>query len=131
MYKISKISVYILGIIGAILWIALAGFADGNDINNAPMQWMFIISYILLAIAILMATISGAKNIMSSPKALKKTLLYTGVFVVIVLVSYLLAMGESNTTEHWVSTGLIAFYILTAIATGLLIFTGVKNALIK
>ena len=95
------------------------------------MNWMFIISYVLILISILAAIASGAKNIISSPKALKKTLLYTGVFVAIFIVSYILAMGETNTTERWVSTGLIAFYILAAFAIGLLAFTGVKNALTK
>lgn len=131
MYNISKISVGVLGIIGVILWISLISFVDASDINNAPMNWMFIISYVLIAISIIAAVASGAKNILSSPKALKKTLLYTGVFVVILIVSYVLAMGETNTTEHWVSTGLIAFYILAAFAIGLLAFTGVKNALTK
>lgn len=131
MYNISKISAYVLGIIGAILWICLVSFADTKDVGNAPMQWMFVIAYILVAAAVIAAIVSGAKNILSSPAALKKTLIYTGVFAGIVLVSYLLALGETNTTELLVSTGLIAFYILTVIAAGLLVFTGVKNALTK
>lgn len=130
MYKISKIGVYALGVIGLFLWIGLVSFVDSSK-DNAPMNWMFIVSYVLLAIAIIAAVVSGTKNIVSSPAALKKTLIYTGVFAVIGIVSYVFALGETNTTERLVSTGLIAFYILAIIAAGLLVFTGVKNALTK
>ncbi len=130
MYKISKIGVYALGAISLLLWIGLVSFVDSSK-DNAPMNLMFIVSYVLLVIAIVAAVVSGAKNIASSPAALKKTLIYTGVFAVIAIVSYVLALGETDTTERLVSTGLIAFYILTVIAAGLLVFTGVKNALTK
>lgn len=129
MYKISKIGALVLGVIGALLWIVLVTSTNTQDVQNAPMQWMFVISYALLAIAILVAVISGAKNILANPKALKKTLIYTGAFVVIVGLSYAFASGES--TEKLVSTGLISFYILTIVAVALLIFSGIKGALTK
>ncbi|MDO5105470.1 hypothetical protein [Capnocytophaga sp.] len=129
MYKISKIGALVLGVIGALLWIVLVTSTNTQDVQNAPMQWMFVISYALLAIAILVAIVSGAKNILANPKALKKTLIYTGAFVVIVGLSYAFASGES--TEKLVSTGLISFYILTIVAVALLIFSGIKGALTK
>lgn len=131
MYKISKIVALVLGVLGVILWLLLVLFTDAKDVNNSPMSGMFYISYLLLAVSVLAVIVSGAQNILSSPKALKKTLIYTGSFVGIVVVSYLLSLGEPNTTETLVSTGLITFYILTAIATFLLVFSGVKNALTK
>ncbi|GIM53274.1 hypothetical protein [Capnocytophaga cynodegmi] len=132
MYKISKIGALALGVLGALLWILLVSSDMTNPseaINNTPMQWMFIVSYVLLAVAVLVAVISGAKNVLSSPKALKKTLIYTGAFVVIVGLSYAFAGGDG--TEKLVSAGLISFYILTTVAVGLLVVSGVKNALIK
>ncbi|ATA73593.1 MULTISPECIES: hypothetical protein [Capnocytophaga] len=130
MYKISKIGVLVLGVLGAILWIMLITTADTQNVDNAPMEWMFIISYILLGLALVAAVFSGAKNILSNPKALKKTLIYTGVFVVIMFLPFLF-VTEKTTTETWVSAGLISFYILTIVAVGLLIISGVKGALTK
>lgn len=135
MYKISKIGAFVLGIIGAILWGGLVWYYSDKDPFQVPypnaLNFMFILSYVLLAVAIIAAVVSAVKNILASPQALKKTLIYTGVFVVIGILSYIFAMGETSATDRWVSAGLIAFYILTAIASGLLIFTGVKNALTK
>ena len=87
--------------------------------------------------------ISAAQNILSSPKALKKTLIYTGGFVVILLVAYIFSSGavEANASEEvkkasesvrkWTSTGLIALYILVAAAVVALIASNVKKALMR
>lgn len=128
MYKISKISALVLGAIGAVLWVFLVR-EEIVTWDSAPMQWMFIISYVLLGLTILVAIVSGIMNIVSSPKALKKTLIYTGAFVVVAGISFALAGGEG--TEKMVSAGLILFYILAIIATLLLVLSGIKNALIK
>lgn len=130
MYNISKIGALVLGILGAILWIVLVTSSNAQSVDNAPMGWMFIISYVLLGLALVAAVLSGAKNILSNPKALKKTLIYTGVFVVIMLLPFLF-VSEKTATETWVSAGLISFYILTIVAVGLLIVSGIKGALTK
>ena len=107
------------------------------------MQALFVLTYILLAIAFVAVVISAAQNILSSPKALKKTLIYTGGFVVILLVAYIFSSGavEANASEEvkkasesvrkWTSTGLIALYILVAAAVAALIASNVKKALMK
>lgn len=130
MYKISKIIAYLLGIVGAILWLVLVLATNVKDINNAPMHFMFVLAYILVAIAVLAVVISGAKNILSSPKALKKTAFYTGIFALVMILPHFF-VSEKTDTENWVSASLISFYIFTAIAVGLLLVTGVKNALTR
>ena len=142
MYKIAKYVALALGVIGVILWGVLSS-TNAEDPNNGAMQALFVLTYILLAIAFVAVVISAAQNILSSPKALKKTLIYTGGFVVILLVAYIFSSGavEANASEEvkkasesvrkWTSTGLIALYILVAAAVVALIASNVKKALMK
>ena len=142
MYKIAKYVALALGVIGIILWGVLSS-TNAEDPNNGAMQALFVLTYILLAIAFVAVVISAAQNILSSPKALKKTLIYTGGFVVILLVAYIFSSGavEANASEEvkkasesvrkWTSTGLIALYILVAAAVVALIASNVKKALMR
>ena len=142
MYKIAKYVALALGVIGVILWGVLSS-TNAEDPNNGAMQALFVLTYILLAIAFVAVVISAAQNILSSPKALKKTLIYTGGFVVILLVAYIFSSGavEANASEEvkkasesvrkWTSTGLIALYILVAAAVAALIASNVKKALMR
>lgn len=125
MYKISKI----VALVFAVLAIILFGGLVYSDIDPYT-ELMFYTSYILLFASILAVTVFGLLNIVSSPKKLKKTLIYTGVFFAIVLLSYTFASGENN-TEKLVETGIISFYILGAVATGLMIYSGIKSAIVK
>nr|WP_314473955.1 hypothetical protein [uncultured Capnocytophaga sp.] len=142
MYKIAKYVALALGVIAVILWGVLSS-TNAEDPNNGAMQALFVLTYILLAIAFVAVVISAAQNILSSPKALKKTLIYTGGFVVILLVAYIFSSGavEANASEEvkkasesvrkWTSTGLIALYILVAAAVVALIASNVKKALMR
>ena len=142
MYKIAKYVALALGVIGVILWGVLSS-TNAEDPNNGAMQALFVLTYILLAIAFVAVVISAAQNILSSPKALKKTLIYTGGFVVILLVAYIFSSGavEANASEEvkkasesvrkWTSTGLIALDILVAAAVVALIASNVKKALMR
>ena len=142
MYKISKDVALALGAIGVILW-GVVSSTNYDDPNNGPMQALFVLTYVLLAIAFVAVVASAAQNILSSPKALKKTLIYTGGFVAILLLAYIFSSGavEANASEEvkkasesvrkWTSTGLIALYILVAAAVAALIASNVKKALMK
>ena len=143
MYKIEKYGALALRAIGVILWITLSFVGDSNDPNNGSMQALFALTYVLLGIAFVSVVISVAQNILASPQALKKTLIYTGAFVVILLVAYIFSSGavEANASEEvkkasesvrkWTSTGLIALYILVATAIAALVASNVKKALMK
>ena len=142
MYKIAKYVALALGVIGVILWGVLSS-TNAEDPNNGAMQALFVLTYILLAIAFVAVVISAAQNILSSPKALTKTLIYTGGFVAILLLAYIFSSGavEANASEEvkkasesvrkWTSTGLIALYILVAAAVVALIASNVKKALMR
>ena len=143
MYKIAKYAALGLGVIGVILWIALSLSDNSADPNNGTMQALFVLTYILLAIALAAVIFSAAQNILASPKALQTPLIYTGAFVLILIVAYVFSSGdvEANASEEvkkasdsvrkWTSTGLIALYILVAVAVVALIASNVKKALMK
>ena len=150
MYKIAKYAAIALGVVGVVLW-AVMSFNSDKDPNTldytnafyAAQQALLVLTYVLLGITLAAVLISAGMNIASSPKALKKTLIYTGGFVVVLLLGYVFSSGaaEPNASEDvkkasesvrkWVSTGLIALYILVAVAVGVLIVSNVKKALMK
>tara|TARA_R110001592_G_scaffold9003_9_gene48370 strand:- start:4118 stop:4561 length:444 start_codon:yes stop_codon:yes gene_type:complete len=147
MHKIVKIILVVLGAIGAILWFQLpsADVPATEAINNGSMNFMFIITYLLLGIAIAASVLFGLMNLFTSKGALKKTLFGVGGLLVVVVISYALATGTDvnleemakkgvPTTEDTVKTigmGLNVFFILTIIAIGAMLWSGVKKMISK
>lgn len=141
--KIYKILLIIAGVIGAILWFLL----PSTDVpveeaaTNSNVNLMFIVSYILFGVAVLITAIFSIKSLFSHHK-LKEMLISLVAFVVILLVSYALASGSEVTssdgsmlataeTSKLVGGGLIAFYILAVIAILAMISSSVKKILMK
>jgi hypothetical protein len=147
MHKIVKIILVVLGVIGAILWFQLpsADVPATEAINNGSMNFMFIITYLLLGIAIAASVLFGLMNLLTSKGALKKTLIGVGGLLVVVIISYALANGTDvnleemakkgvPTTESTVKTigmGLNVFFILTIVAVGAMLWSGVKKMISK
>lgn len=125
MYKISKI----VALVFAVLAVLLFGGLMYSGIDPYT-ELMFYTAYILLFVAILAVMVFGLLNIVSSPNKLKKTLIYTGAFFAIILLSYIFASGNNN-TEKLVETGIISFYILGGLAAGLMVYSGIKSAIVK
>ena len=90
MHKITRIIALILGVLGLALcgWLMISSDKVKNSLSNFPMNGMFILGYLLLAIGLVVVIFSATKNILSSPKSIKKTLLYSGVFLGIMILSY-------------------------------------------
>ena len=150
MYKIAKYAAIALGIVGVVLWAVLSfnSYIDPK-IHDYPrtfytvQQALLVLTYVLLGITLAAVIISAGMNIASSPKALKKTLIYTGAFVLILVIAYVFSSGdvEANASEEvkkasdsvrkWTSTGLIALYILVAGAIAALVASNVKKALMR
>nr|WP_314560944.1 hypothetical protein [uncultured Capnocytophaga sp.] len=160
MYKIAKYASIALGVLGILLWIWLsvlytpAGTPVEEVKNNFWNLWGAVsfqgllsftlyFTYFIVAIVLVSVIVSASISIASSPKALKKTLIYTGAFVLVLLVAYIFSSGsvEANASEEvkkasesvrkWVSTGLIALYLLVAVAVVALVASNVKKALMK
>jgi hypothetical protein len=109
------------------------------------MNLMFIITYILLGIAIVFSLVFALKNLLTTPENIKKALYAVGGLLLVVAISYGLATGTDvnltemankgiPTTEGTVKTigmGLNVFFILTAVAVLLMIVPGIKKTFSK
>ena len=132
MNKIVKIVLVVLGVLSAILWYQLPGrdVPASEAVGSAAMNFMFIITYILLGIAVAVSLVFTIKGLFANPKSLKKTLMVTGGFILVVIFSYVLASGTdvsieemanrgiatSETTIRRIGTGLNMFFLLVLIA---------------
>tara|TARA_R110000796_G_scaffold37722_4_gene95419 strand:+ start:335255 stop:335629 length:375 start_codon:yes stop_codon:yes gene_type:complete len=111
-------------------------------ISNGSMNFMFIISFILFAIAVVASLFFGLRNVFSSPEGLKRTLIGVGGLVVVAILSYVFATGTDidipemerktgiltdESTVKTIGTFLNMFFILTIVAVGAMVIPGIKK----
>ncbi|RLD30713.1 MAG: hypothetical protein DRI70_00375 [Bacteroidetes bacterium] len=138
LHKILKIVALILGVAGMIFWVMLVSKGDEVVKNTGEgVDPLIYIAYITLAIVLLFVVIFVLKGIVAGN--LKKTILTIGVFLVIVIISYMMSSGSveglplqdgkpiSESGSKWVSTGLNTFYILAIGAIGSMALSGLKK----
>ncbi|MDC6384059.1 hypothetical protein D2V93_16855 [Flagellimonas taeanensis] len=145
MNKLIKIALIVIGLISAVLWFSLPSAEDPNAISSGAMNFMFIIMYILLAIAVVASVFFGLTKLLSTPGSLKKALFGIGGLAIVVAVSYGLSSNNApvveemsrrgiETTEGTVKNigmGLNVFFILTVVAVVLMVFPGLKKMFVK
>ncbi|MBO0322959.1 hypothetical protein J0X14_11685 [Muricauda sp. CAU 1633] len=145
MNKIIKIALIVIGLIAAVLWFSLPSADDPDAINSGAMNFMFIIMYILLTIAVVAALFFGLTKLFTTPGSIKKALFALGGLAIIVAISYGLSSNNAavveamsgrgiETTEGTVKNigmGLNVFFILTVIAVLLMVLPGLKRMFVK
>ncbi|MEW2920236.1 MULTISPECIES: hypothetical protein [Flavobacteriaceae] len=145
MNKIIKIILIVIGLVAAVLWFSLPSADDPDAINSGAMNFMFIIMYLLLAIAVVTALFFGLSKLFTTPGSIKKALFALGGLAIVVAISYGLSSNNMavvetmsqrgiETTEGTVKNigmGLNVFFILTAVAVVLMIFPGLKRMFVK
>lgn len=145
LHKIFKILVVVLGLAGIVSLIRIIAVGD-EAIKSGEEAGLYdpmaIVGYIMLGMAILFVVVFVIKNLFTNPSGVKNTLIGVGAFIAILGISYALAGGDSmqykledgfatDSQSHLVGAGLIAFYILIAVAAGAMIFSGVKKIISK
>ncbi len=150
MNKIIKIILIVIGLIAAVLWFSLPSQDDPDAISSGAMNFMFVIMYILLAIAVVAALFFGFAKLFTTPGSVKKALFALGGLAIIVAISYGLSSTEeaeavvkvfedktSSDLKTTVGTvknigmGLNVFFILTVIAVLLMVLPGLKKMFVK
>jgi hypothetical protein len=131
----------VFSVLGLILWVLLAKEAVVTS-GNSTMNFMFIITFILLAFAVLASLFFGLKNVFSTPEGLKRTLIGIGGLVVVAILSYILASGsdiniagmEKKTgiltdtgTIKMIGASLNMFFILMIVAVLAMVVPGIKK----
>jgi len=134
LHKILKIVALILSLAGIVfLGIILSKGGDQVTATGEGVDGFLYVAYITLLVVLVSVVIFVIKGLLSGD--IKKTLLSVGAFVLIVVISYVLADGtetimkDGNTLSEsgskWVSTGLYVFYILSVLAIASMVFSGV------
>lgn len=135
---ISRIAALVISVLSVIFLITVL-MADTPE--GGLIEPFIYLTYITLGISIAVVLLYTIINLASKKgKELKNTFISIGSFVLIIIVSYVLADGTavplkeggevSASASKWVSTGLNAFYILALIAivlTGLSGFNKIKK----
>lgn len=140
-YKILKYLAIAFGVIAAVLLARVLMAGDDSITGSADVQASVVdpflwVSYIVLGIVIALVLFYVIKGLFKGD--IKKTLLSVGLFLVIIVLSYVLAGDEiiydrndvpviSASGSKWVGAGLIAFYILGAFAILAMLFSGVTK----
>ena len=147
MNKIVKIVLAVVGVIAAIMWYQLPGreVPVAEAVQSGAMNIMFLIMYILLAVAVFSSLLFTIANLFAHPKKLKKTLMVFGGFLVVVLIAYATSSGTdidieemanrgvatNETIVRRIGTGLNLFFFLVVIAVGLMAWGGLKKVISK
>jgi len=111
----------------------------GEDGLFEPMAW---IGYIILGLTILFVLVFVLKNLFTNTAGLKNTLIGVGAFAAVLIIAYVVSGGDlmkydlqdgvaTDGQSHMVGAGLVAFYILLAVAAITMIFSGVKKIISK
>lgn len=137
LYKIIKYLAFALGIIGAIfVLMVMAGDESAADSMGSNVLY---VTYAVLGLAILLVLVYVLKGLFSGD--IKKTLMTVGLFLAIVVISFVMSSGSdldltpftakgldiTESTSKYVGAGLNAFYILAVVAIGSMLFSGVKK----
>ncbi|WP_458627874.1 hypothetical protein [Winogradskyella sp. PC D3.3] len=145
MHKIFKIIAALLSLFGIISLVRI--IAAGDEAMESgekaglfePMAWT---AYIILGLVVLFVLVFVLQNLFTNTASLKSTLIGVGAFAAVLIIAYVVSggdltaykNGDSMATEgesHMVGAGLVAFYILLAVAAITMIFSGVKKVISK
>jgi hypothetical protein len=134
LHKLTKIAAIVISVLSIVF---LAGLmAGGDDAGNSWISPLIYMSYFVLAACVAIVLVYVLKNLFSNKENLKKTMISVGLFLAVVLVSFILADGSdvkvgdevvTGMTSKLVSTGLWMFYILAFVSIVTMAWTGLNK----
>ena len=140
---IVKIISAVFGLLGVVFLFRVIGAGD-EEIKMAASMGDFgsvsplvTLSIAILVITVIITVLFSLLNLASSGQKLKKSLLFIGCFVIVLVIAYGASSGVetplndgeilSASGSRWVETGLRMFYLLAALAIGSMVFFGGKK----
>ena len=138
LHKILKYFAYTIGVIGTIFALMLMMTDSDSMIDN-----ILYITYIVLFVIIVLILVYVIKGIFAGN--IKKTLITVGLFLAVILISYMVSSGTDLDLKQFndkglgitegisknVGAGLYAFYILITVAIFTTFLSGAKKFLKK
>lgn len=141
LHKVLKIIAIILGIIGCVYLGMVIGKGDeaieaAAKVGDTKIVGGFLyVAYVIAAITLLLVLVFVLRALATGD--IKRTFIPIGVFLLIILISYIIADGTpiqlregdslSAGGAKWVDTGLFVFYITAAIAILSMILSSFKK----
>ena len=141
--NIIKIVSAILGVLGVIFLFRIMGAGDDQIKMNASMgdyssvSPLITLALLIFSIAVIVTLIFSILNLASDTKKLKKALITSGLFLLVVVIAYGLSDGVETPMKDGevlsaggsklVETGILSFYMLTIIAFASMMFSGIKK----
>jgi peptidoglycan/LPS O-acetylase OafA/YrhL len=141
--NIIKIVSAILGVLGVIFLFRIMGAGDDQIKMDASMgdyssvSPLITLALLILSIAVIVTLIFSILNLASDTKKLKKALITSGLFLLVVAIAYGLSDGVetpmkdgeilSASGSKLVETGILSFYMLIIIAFASMMFSGIKK----
>lgn len=137
LHKILKYIAYALGIIGTIFALLIITGSDGM------VNYILYVTYVVLFIVIALIAVYVLKGLFAGN--IKKTLTTVGLFLTVILISYLISSGTDLELQQFndkglgitegisknVGAGLYAFYFLFIVAIVATFISGAKKLLKK
>ena len=140
LHKILKYIAIVIGVVGLILWGRVLMTGDEAIESSASVQAsvvtpFLIVAYVVFALIVLLVLFYVIKGLFSGD--IKRTLIAVGAFILVIAIAYFVSGGTQMTmtdgevisadTVHWVSAGLITFYILAITAILLMVVSGIRK----
>lgn len=125
LHKVTKIAAIVISVLSLVF---LGGLMASDDAANS--SWitpLIYLSYVILIACIALVIIYVFKNLFSKKEDLKKTFIIIGLFIGVLLISYILSDGSevrsvsneviaTESTSKWVGTGILLTTILAIVA---------------
>ena len=143
MHKFIKIALIAIGLIAAILWFFMPSGDDPEAINSSAISFMFLLMWLLVAVAAISALFFGLAKMLTTPGGLKKALFAIGGLAILFIIGYALSSGEEADAVVQVFEGkdiqpeastvknigmlLNVFFAMTGVAVVLMILPGLKK----
>jgi len=148
LHKILKIVAAVISLVGIISLVRIISAGDdaidaaalaGDTAIVDPMAWA---AYIMLGLVLAFVIFFVVKNLFTHTEGLKNTLIGVGAFAAVLIIAYLVSGGDTmqyklqdgvatDGQSTMVGAGLVAFYLLLAVAAGAMTFSGVKKIISK
>ena len=136
LHKILKIIAILLSVVGIIFYAMILVKGDEAIATTGEgLDGILYVSYIIFALTIAFVLFFVVHGIFTGN--VKCTFLSIGAFLLVVVISYVLADGTpmalpegdmlSASGSKWVGAGLYAFYIMAILAIGAMIYTGIRK----